>query len=224
MGNETDIFTVKSVENPFDDYWVIEMTFDNEFNWEAGQHGRFELPDKDIEGKTFRIFSLASIKSEGKIIVGTRTGDEPSSFKQALINLNAGEKVHFKGPIGKFTERNDASPMVLFAAGVGVTPIRSMIKSLEDTDKQVEIVYAAYGDYLFKEDFDIFNQNDNASVHYTTEVEETQDTLKSLIKQYENNAYYYISGAPKVINSIKEFLQNNDVDKSRIISDPFVGY
>ena len=42
---------------------------------------------KKIDGKKWRAFSIASTQKEDVILLGTRTGKTPSSFKKALIRL-----------------------------------------------------------------------------------------------------------------------------------------
>lgn len=220
------IATIDSIENPFEDYYVVKLKFDTKVKWEAGEHGIFKLPDKTVEGKKWRAFSVASIQEEGVMMLGTRTGKTVSSYKKELISMKQGEKVAVQGPFGWFKLLDNTTPIVLIANGVGVTPIRAIVKKLEnDVNRNVEIVYASNGNYLFGEDIEaIAEKNIKMNLYKTQEVGETQEKIADLAKKYGSDAYYYISGSQNAIKSIKSKLQENGVKGNRMINDPFLGY
>lgn len=217
---------IDSIENPFEDYFVIKLRTEPGVTWKPGEHAIFKLPGKAIEGSDYRIFSVASIPEEGYLLLGTRTGKEPSSYKKQLITMTKGESVAMVGPFGWFLVKDNASPIVLFASGVGITPIRGLLKQLEnDTSRAIEIVYAATNYYLFNEEIErITNNNAAMTLHKTRNPEETQKKLAELAKKYDNTAYYYVSGAPTVLQSTIDLLKSKGVKKKRIISDTFEGY
>ena len=218
--------TIISIENPFDDYYTIALETEPGFSWEAGKHGILTLPEKKIEGKKFRGFSFASIPSEGKLILGTRTGKAKSSYKAALLSMNAGEKVQLRGPMGGFVIQDQTSPMVLIASGVGITPYRALLKALEhDISRPIELVYASRQYYLFGDEIQIIaDANSKIKIHKTHDTAETKAKIESLVKKYSNTAYYYISGAPSMIQSTKKDIKAQGVRAKRIISDEFLGY
>lgn len=223
---KTSLATVKSIKNPFEDYYVIELITEPGITWKAGEHGIFTLPGKEVEGKKFRGFSIASIPSEGKLLLGTRTGKTTSSYKKALLAMKVGEKVKVRGPFGGFVIQDETTPMVFFASGVGIAPFRSLLKELEyNTNRPIEIVYASHQYYLFGDEIEkIVDGNKQMRLYKTVSVEETQSKIKELANKYKNNAYYYVSGAPAVINSVKKNLKTQGVQRSRVISDIFFGY
>lgn len=79
------ILKVKKINNPYKDYYEIYLTPGVNTSWKPGDHGIFRLPNNKVEGKKWRAFSVASIPEENIIILGTRTGNKVSSFKQELI-------------------------------------------------------------------------------------------------------------------------------------------
>ena len=100
-----------------------------------------------------RPLSVASIPSENEVLLGTRTGKEASEFKKTLINLKKGETLKMRGPFGIFKFQDESSPVVLFASGVGITPIRAMLKSLSKSNSRpVHLVYVANGYHLFDDE------------------------------------------------------------------------
>lgn len=220
------VATIDSIENPYEDYYVIKLATAPGFTWNPGEHGMFKLLDKQVEGTDYRLFSVASIPEEGYMLLGIRTGKEPSSYKRELISMKKGDKVSVSGPFGWFKLIDKTSPIVLFASGVGITPIRALLKELEnDTNRPIEVVYASYKFYLFEDEIErIANKNPKIALHKTVTPEETQNKLAELASQYDNKAYYYSSGAPAVLESVKTLLNSKGIKDKRIIDDTLKGY
>ena len=95
--------------------------------WAAGQNQAFVLPQAGPEeADNLRWFTLASAPSEKVVQVSTRVG--PSAFKQALDRLQPGDSIGVRDLGGDFTwEEDSATPVVLVAGGIGVTPFRSIL-------------------------------------------------------------------------------------------------
>lgn len=218
--NQHDVEVIE-VKNVFEDYYTVK--FDPKgVNWTVGEHAIFSMPDKSIEGKKWRAFSIASSPDEGYMMIGTRTGSKPSSFKENLLGLKEGDKVHIKGPFGWFLVENNG-PLVFFASGVGITPTRAILSKYKTTDRKITLVYS--GEYhLFKEDLDEFNDAENINVIYTNGKDSSQNELQTLVNKYGNDATYYISGAQTVIKSTKSYLKSLGVKSKKMINDPFLGY
>lgn len=218
--------TIISVDNPYGDYYVVAMQTEPGFTWEAGKHGFFSLPGKKIKGRKSRAFSFASIPSEGRLLVGTRTGEKASSFKAAFLSMKPGDKVQLRGPMGGFLVQDTSSPMIFIASGVGITPFRALFEALRnDVKRPIELVYASRQYYLFGDEIDqIAEANDQMTVYKTHEIADTKAKIEQLAKKYGSEAYYYISGAPAMIQSTMKDLKALGVKKDRMISDEFLGY
>lgn len=218
--------TVISVENRYGDYWVVKLKPDSEITWRPGEHAVYSFSDKGVTGKKWRAFSVASIPEEGYIMIGTRTGTVTSSFKQKLINLSKGDKVNVRGPFGWFLIQEDKLPVVMIAGGVGITPIRALVKELEkDFDRDVELVFSSKEHHLFSEEFlklEAIESKLNLSLTETSE--ETISKIIELAAEKGNDAYYYVSGNMKMIKSTRKLLKSQGIKGSRIINDPFLGY
>lgn len=225
LKNKTQLEVI-SVTNPYDDYFTMKLTVDEKINWEAGEFGIFWLPDSDVKGKKWRVFSIASIKKEGFLQIGTRTGKEISSYKKHLTLLKKGEKVKMIGPLGGFKIKDNKTPIILIAGGIGITPIRSILKQLEGNNKRkVELIYTSKDFYLFEQDIlDIASKDELIKLHLISSREDTKKIIQSLVDIYGNNAYYYISGSPKMVRASKKTIKSNKIRNKRIISDSFIGY
>ena len=216
---------IESVENPYGDYYIVKIKNDAGLTWVPGEHGVYTLPNKQIEGRKYRLFSVASIPEEGFLLIGTRTGKETSSFKKALLSMQPGEKITIRGPFGWMKVKDETSPIVMFASGVGITPFRALLKQLEfDTRRPIEVVYSSSKYYLFGEEIEKIVQN-NPVIHLykMTSREETTAKLDELIDQYGNLAYYFNSGSPAVLKSVKKHYKEKGIRGKRIVSDTFFG-
>ncbi|OJF94183.1 FAD-dependent oxidoreductase [Alkalibacterium sp. 20] len=218
--------TIDSIENPHDDYYVITFDYPKGLTWDPGEHGIFTLPGKKVTGRSFRIFSVASSPSENKMMIATRANEPVSNFKQVLFSLSKGDKVNMLGPFGWYKVKDDTSPIVLIAAGIGITPDRAMIKQLEnDTRRDVFLVYSSSDTHLFKDELDSMALNNpRFRLFYTTGREQTRETYLKLAYTLGNDAIYYIAGKPKSVKDISKRLRENNINFTRIVFDSYFGY
>ncbi|MFL2133517.1 FAD-dependent oxidoreductase [Desemzia sp. FAM 24101] len=216
---------IESIENPYGDYYIVKIRNDVGLTWVPGEHGIYTLPHKSIEGRKYRLFSVASIPEEGFLLIGTRMGKETSSFKQTLVNMQPGEKITLRGPFGWMKVKDETSPIVMFASGVGITPFRALLKQLEfDTRRPIEVVYTSSRYYLFDEEIKSIAQNNPMiHLHKMTSREETTAKLDELALKYGDTAYYFNSGSPAVLKFVKKRYREKGISKKRIVSDTFFG-
>lgn len=215
----------QGMEEVTDGYYQLTLSKED-LDWQPGQYGVFTLPGHEIEGKDFRPFSFASSPEEGHILIGTRSIGEMSNFKKTFFSLDKGDTVQVKGPLGQFVVEEDSSALVFIALGIGITPVRSILKGMEaNSVLKAHIVYSSEGYFMFQSEIDeIVKQEDLLSIVYPKSVEETKEEISKAIKDYGNDAYYYISGPPKAIKSVKNQLMDQGIAKEKIKNDPFTGY
>ncbi|MEO5927569.1 MAG: FAD-dependent oxidoreductase [Patescibacteria group bacterium] len=109
------------------------------FPFKAGQFVMAHLlnPDKTVWAKA--AYSLATAPSEctDSIELGIKLHGD---FTKRLSDLEVGDEIGIQGPYGAFTLKDDEPRIVFFAGGVGVTPLRSMIREALLTQKNLELV------------------------------------------------------------------------------------
>ncbi|MEA5015045.1 MAG: FAD-dependent oxidoreductase [Candidatus Limiplasma sp.] len=217
---------ITEVKHRSADYYTVKVKIDKGFTWIAGEYAMFALKDKAIKGKKSRVFSIASVPEDGYVLLGFRTGEKPSSFKQYIIDRGVGATLEIRGPLGDFTLRNDKRPVVLFAGGVGITPIFSILKTIgKSQQRDVHVVYPSVQYHLFKDEIDgIAQMNPSIHVSYVHQPEEAQAELTKLVKKFGNEAYYYTAGPGRVIESIRNLLNSLQIDKRNMLNDHFEGY
>lgn len=99
------------------------------FPFIAGQWVMLHLLNEDGTTWAKAAFSIASAPSESmqQLELAIKIyGD----YTKRASTLKEGDRVKLQGPYGVFTLRPGTGPLVFFAAGIGVTPFRSMIREL----------------------------------------------------------------------------------------------
>ena len=217
---------ITEVNHCFADYYTIKVMPEKGFTWVAGEYAIFSLKDKRIAGKRSRFFSIASIPEDGYVLLGFRTGDKPSSFKQFIIDHGLHATIEIRGPMGDFALRNDNRPVVLFAGGVGITPIFSILQSIKaNQQREVHVVYPSAQHHLFKDEIDgIIQMNPQIHVSYLHQSEQAQAKLTELARRFGNDAYYYTAGSGRAIESIRNLLKGLEIEKRNMLNDHFEGY
>ncbi len=179
-----------STENPFEDYYIIRVQPSRHLKWQPGEHAIIIIPNPTFKGKNWRILSIASIKEDGYLRFATRTGKNPSEFKDFLIHAAKGTKIKIRRPFGSFKLQDNSCPVVLYADGVGITPVIAISKQLATDSRVTHIIYSSSNYYLFeKEILEIVDNNPSMDIHFTKTTEETHSILSELAITYGNNAY-----------------------------------
>ncbi|MET0354045.1 MAG: FAD-dependent oxidoreductase, partial [Plantibacter flavus] len=109
----------------------------------AGQYLELSLPHRgaDVRGSR-RVFSISSPPDDDRTIrVAMRVPERASSFKRALSALPVGASLSATGVWGDFVLPKDASkPILLIAAGIGITPFASQLSRLHLRADQRDVV------------------------------------------------------------------------------------
>ncbi len=93
----------------------------------AGQWIGVRLPNEPDPTRKIAAFSIASAPLESKehLDLGIKAYGERTHL---LMQAKPGDRVNVQGPYGAFTLRPGTSRLVFFAGGIGVTPLRSMLR------------------------------------------------------------------------------------------------
>ncbi len=211
------------------------------FPFTPGQYMEWTLGHDHPDGRgNRRYFTLASAPTEKTLRLGIKINGHSSSFKKALLEMKPGEEIIAGQVAGDFVlPRDRHQKIVLIAGGVGVTPFRSMIKYLLDTQQKRPVVlfYAtkSINDIIYKDIFDRAQHELGIQTIYTvTETENlpsywagatgrvTPDLIRKKVPDY-GKCQFYISGPKGMVDSFKESLAEMNVPNSQIKTDYFQG-
>lgn len=187
-----------------------------------------------------RYFTIASSPTEPEIRMGVKFYQAPSSFKKALGALYMGDSIVASHLAGDFTMPKDPKQKIVFiAGGIGVTPFRSMIKYLVDTNEKRDIVLLysnkTVADVAYRDIFEKAETQLGIKTIYTIDSPEkdmpvwccggriTSQMISEDVPDYKERIFY-ISGPQSMVNAFKNILTSMGVKKNRIKTDFFPGF
>ena len=210
-----------------------------EYEFTAGQF--FLMSITSPAGRLTHAFSHCDSPGEGHVELTTRlTG---SDYKNALDALPIGAEVEIDGPYGDFVFRHEAPRIAFLTGGVGITPIRSMLRRLADTDgagrvdgQELVLVYGSMTEdgILYKEELDELAQTVPGLrvVHVITSPTEdwkgysgfiSADILRAELR--DPSAWtYYIVGPPPMITAMQKLMEQLEVPAAQTVVENFAGY
>ena len=218
--------------------WEFVFTKPAHIVFKAGQYLEWMLPHASADMRGIRrYFTIASSPTEDKIRLALKSMTPGSSYKAALLSLPIGGTVIASQRAGDFTLPSDTSKKIaMVAGGIGVTPFRSHIKYMMDTNSQANTVlfYCANtkADVAYN---DIWSQA-AAQLPFTLvpvlakEPESpdyeigflTADILKRRCPDLLERTWY-VSGPPPMVDATVKTLKSLGVPGSQIVQDFFPG-
>ncbi|MGH7157844.1 MAG: ferredoxin--NADP reductase [Candidatus Saccharimonadales bacterium] len=217
---------LESVENVAGHIKTLWFRPEKPVRYTSGQFTELYLPHDDADGRGIRRwFTLSSSPTEELLGITTRLQpSESSSFKQQLANLKPGARLHLAEPMGDFVLPKDPSiPIFFVAAGLGITPVRSIIKWLHDTGEKraVKLWFATKPDELaFKQLF----QDYKMDFKPITSGSRSKFTAEAIKHATPENSYIYISGPEELVETLYKNAKRLGIDPSRLVADYFPGY
>lgn len=207
------------------------------FDFLPGQYVQMRLthPSPDVRGTT-RYFTISSSPKEKHLMVTTKMVQ--STFKETLHGLEAGQEVKFFGPMGWFLEPGDEQfDKVFISGGIGITPFRSLLLSLEQEPLPQKVTLLAFfskkEEALFmKELKSVAKFHPQITVVYSfsngaSEGDEMGRVSKELLHKYIGDLHkpkYYLVGPMAMVASSKNILQELKISDEKIFTEDFTGY
>jgi ring-1,2-phenylacetyl-CoA epoxidase subunit PaaE len=191
------------------------------------------LNDEEVR-RTYSICA-SPLEKEWRVAIKKQEGGVFSVF--ANEKLKRGDVLEVMQPVGKFyTDLDPANKKnyVAFAAGSGITPVISIIKTTLGTepDSRFTLVYGNRNknSIIFKEELEGLKDRyiDRFTIIHILSRERADadinsgridaDKLASLARliNYKNTDDFFICGPEEMIFSVKEFLENNGIEKKKI--------
>ncbi len=221
---------------------VYELTFAPErpFHFHAGQYAELTVPHirPDSRGNR-RSFTIASSPTEPTVRLAMKFSTPSSSFKASLATMPEGSYLYGSQITGEFLlPKNPTSKLLFIAGGIGITPFRSMLKYLVDTQQRRDILllYVVSNSQAF-----VYTDVLQAATHFGLKTvyilsgpnvppnwqwesgHLTQELLARTVPDYKDRQCY-ISGPNQMVIAARKILTSSGVRRRHIKTDYFSGY
>ncbi|MDD4650963.1 MAG: hypothetical protein PHQ34_01920 [Methanothrix sp.] len=212
------------------------------FSYLPGQFIILELLTGGADGKAAGIskiakpLSFSSSPTEDHLQVTKRlTGHE---FSNAFLSLKEGDLIRFSGPYGSFTFQGEHEKIAMLSGGIGITPLRSMIKCCTDRGIATDIVLfysnRAEDDIPFGDEFEALKGKNQKLTIINTLTRPgpawmgrtgriDAKMIRELLADYQERVFY-TSGPKKMVEAMQLALQELNIPASRIRKEIFPGY
>ncbi len=228
----TAIFENKQVYNDKFTHLHFELKKPYYLEFEAGQFITLEVDDQG----THRAYSIASdpdIKHGIEILLDVSPQGKGVTYLQ---NLEFGDEIKFRAPMGRFTidDDNGEEALTLVGTGSGIAPLRSMVldRLKNKQDKRPIILYWGLRyekDLMLEDEFTLLMENhSNFTFHpvlsrpsdewplccgHVTDCLQVHDLLPE--------SGYYICGCRSMVKDTKQVLAEQDISRSQIHNEKF---
>lgn len=220
---------------------VVDFIFrpPKRFAYQPGQYMEWTLPHAGADSRgTRRYFTLASSPTEDTLRLGVKFYLNGSSFKHSMLDMGRQTPIAAGQLGGDFImPKNTAQKLAFVAGGIGVTPFRSMIKYMLDTNEHRDYVLLysendpkgfAYTD-IFGQAADkigvknVFTLTGNSPDWQGRRGQIDARLIKAEVPDYLQRTFY-VSGPQPMVGAVKDALQSIGVPGRQIKTDFFPGY
>jgi predicted ferric reductase len=212
---------------------VLKPEHSNGFAFEPGQFA-WIMVEKSPFAITQHPFSISSsAERPDRVALTVKSAGDITS---ALDGLDPGTTVYLDGPHGSFSvDRYEGPGFVLIGAGVGVTPLMSMMRTLADREDARPIYLFLgnrnQGNITFIEEIEALKARiDLAVVHVLSQPEEgwegevghlSVDVFRRhLPKRYER-LQYFICGSEAMMDTVEKSLSEIGIPEEKVHSERF---
>lgn len=213
---------------------------DRIFSFRPGQYLEWTLGHSNTDDRgNRRYFTIASSPTEDTVRLGVKFNDPKSSFKQALKEMQVHDTMFASHIAGDFVlPRSKKKKLAFIAGGIGITPFRSMVQYLMDTEdpRQVTLLYSnkTAAEISYSDVFETAEQKIGMKTIYavTNELHPVPGTYNGMINgtliaqeipDYKERLFY-ISGPHGMVTAFEKTLRKMGVPDRHIKTDYFPGF
>jgi len=163
-----------------------------------------------------------------------------SDYSQALDRMKPGDWARLRGAEGQFTLPPRKGPLAFLSGGIGVTPLRSMLRYIVDRELQYDVILiygnTTWENIAFREELEETAQgNQKIRVEYVLSGPDfppgwkgkrgfiTKDLVRELIPDHQERTFY-LSGPLRMVLSLEEQLKAINIPQKHVKRDYFPGY
>lgn len=223
---------------------IIDFVFPlkKKFNFLPGQYMEWTLEHQGTDSRgNRRYFTIASSPTENTLRLGVKFYENGSSYKRAMQQMNRGLSIVASQLSGDFVlPKNKNRKLVFIAGGIGITPFRSIVRFLLDTNEKrdITLLYSnkLTDEVMYADVFDLAQRNLGVKIIYTlTDTDSIPKDWKGRIGRIDarmiadeipdyNERLFYLSGTHAMTTGLEKILKDIGISSSQIKIDFFPGY
>ena len=220
--------SVKSIENPRGDLYIIRLAKPTNMTWKAGSYTKITLPsaadgtkNNRTGDQTSRWLSIASSPEDNEIVIVTHNSGSP--YKKTLTSLPAGSKVEMSWLGSSLLVTDGDAPLVCFASDVGISAMRPIVRQWA-SKRPIMLSHLDKGVTVFdKELSELANKTANVTYETNASLSLSQERFKKSIDTYGKKAQYLLAGQPDDVKAMKKLLTDKGIDSKNVKSSTFRG-
>jgi ring-1,2-phenylacetyl-CoA epoxidase subunit PaaE len=203
----------------------IPKNLHSDFKFVSGQYITLKKEINNTELR--RAYSICSTPKSGQLKVAIKAVKDGAFSAYATTQLKAGDTIEISTPEGRFLlNPKENKNYLAFAAGSGITPVLSMVKTVLETEpsSSFTLIYGnkSAADTIFKKELDgLAAKFSNFNLHYVFSREKQEDTLFGRIdkpytnfyvkNKYKDTSFYetFLCGPEEMIHIVSDTLKEN---------------
>jgi ring-1,2-phenylacetyl-CoA epoxidase subunit PaaE len=223
---------------------AVSLVFDvpeklkSNFSFKAGQYITLKA---DINNKEVRrAYSICSSPESSELQVAVKAVENGTFSVYATSDLKIGDVLEVHEPEGQFILKpRSRKNYIAFAAGSGITPVLSMIKTVlqEESSSSFTLIYGnkSADETIFKSELDALKEehSNRFNLQYIFSRENLEGSLFGRIDTGHTNYFVknvyknwsfetaFLCGPEEMINTVSTTLQDNGFKKSQILFELF---
>lgn len=204
------------------------------------QSGQFFFLTIRINGQeAVHHFTISSSPTDQGYIEFTKRITQ-HDFSQALDKMPLGSWARLQGPEGNFTLPEEGNRIAFLTGGIGITPVRSMLRYIvhQKLNYDIVLLYGNGGveDIVFRDELDEAAATySSIKVHHILSGPDippdwkgktgliSKDLIIEMVPDYRERLFY-MSGPPTLVMTLVERLSALKVPQEHIMRDSFTGY
>jgi ferredoxin-NADP reductase len=210
-----------------------------EYTFQPGQWFVIALPLPASPGSAEPLthhFTHSNSPAEPFLEFTTRLTGSP--FKQAMEAMSLGTEVIVEGPYGGFVLTPELERVAFITGGIGVTPVRSILRDLTDRGEDREIVVFYGNDNVdtitFRDELDAIAAAlaGVRIVHVLARADDRWQGWRGFVRreviegELDDPAgwQYYVSGPPGMVKAVRDTLRTLEIPRAQTTLENFEGY
>lgn len=183
----------------------------------AGQWLHLGFPTETKDKSKVRHMSISSAPSDSYLEFTMDLASD-SWYKEQIKTLKPGDTMRAFKIKGEFVvESSSERPIVFISGGIGITPVRSIIRDLQSKNASVNwsLLHVSRTQFLYEDEFSEL-PNKQWHVHH-----DGVDAVWSDVLTLKDKALYYLCGSERFVEAMKERLAQSEINPENVVLENF---